>query len=47
VQAFGMAGLCERQVGSAVWIGAFESGAGDKLFGDGFELVEPLLCYST
>lgn len=42
---FGTAGVYERKVGAATDIGAFEYGAGDKLFADGFEVVQTFSCY--
>jgi hypothetical protein len=41
---FNLVGLYERQHGTGVDIGAFESGAGDALFGDGFEEITLVFC---
>ena len=41
---FNIVGIYERQHGAAVDIGAFESGAGDALFGDGFEEIALFSC---
>ncbi|MEO7324607.1 MAG: choice-of-anchor Q domain-containing protein [Dokdonella sp.] len=45
VLPFGMTGFYERKTGTAPDIGAFEFGAGDTLFADGFEDVPPFSCY--
>jgi hypothetical protein len=45
IPPFGMTGIYERKAGAAPDIGAFEYGAGDILFADGFEDVQPFSCY--
>ncbi len=49
VPSFGMTGIYERQTGAGVDIGAFERGAGDRLFRNGFEVSEsvPFSCYPS